>query len=80
MNCRELVIYILENNLENEPLLDETGVMVGFSSIDMAAVELGVGIPTIYALLNTHSLDYIAVGGVPMISVSSIKKYKENRN
>lgn len=79
MTCRDLMVYILENGLEDEPIIDETGVIVGFSSIEMAAVELEVGIPTIYALLNQNNLDYIVVGGVPLITLESIKKRKEGK-
>ena len=79
MTCRELVIYILENHLEDEPILNDAGTIVGFTSIDEAAVELGVGIPTIYALISQSDLDYIVIGGTPFVTIASLKKRKDNK-
>lgn len=79
MTCRELVVYILENHLEDEQILNDAGTIVGFASVDEAAVELGVGIPTIYALISRSVLDYIVVGGVPFITIASLKKRKESK-
>lgn len=52
MTGKELILYILQNNLENEVVLDN-GVFVGFMDEKEAAAKFGVGVETIRAW---HSL------------------------
>lgn len=50
MTGKELIIYILENNLENELVFDDSRVgkeLLGFMSIMEAAIKFGVGVSTI---------------------------------
>lgn len=46
MTGRELIVYILQNHLENEIVFDD-GFFVGLINEEQAAVKLGVGISTI---------------------------------
>lgn len=46
MTGRELVIYILSNNLENEPVFKD-GKFLGFKTLEEVAVELEVGVETV---------------------------------
>ena len=46
MTGRELIIYILENHLENEQIFED-GRILGFMSVSEAALKFGVGISTI---------------------------------
>lgn len=48
MTGKDLIIYILQNNLENEPVF-VNGRFIGFISVDEAAIKFGVGIETIKA-------------------------------
>lgn len=46
MTGKELILYILQNNLENTVVLED-GFFVGFMTEEEAAVKFGVGIETI---------------------------------
>lgn len=43
---RDLIIYILENHLENEPIFKH-GKFMGFTTVDKLAEEMNVGPETI---------------------------------
>lgn len=43
---RDLILYILSNGLEDEPIFKD-GTFVGFMSEEEAAVKLGVGVASI---------------------------------
>ena len=43
MTGKDLIIYILKHNLENEVIL-KNGVLVGFIDEDQLAVKFGVGV------------------------------------
>lgn len=49
MTGRELIVYILMNNLENEQILSDDGVFVGFMDEKEAAAKFNVGVETIRA-------------------------------
>lgn len=61
MTGKDLIIYILENGLENEPVYKD-GTFVGFVTVTEAAVRLGVGPVTVHALVSMDKLDYILIG------------------
>lgn len=61
MTGKDLIIYILENNLENESVF-KNGTFVGFLPISEVAVRLDVGIATIYAWIDQGKIDYIQIG------------------
>lgn len=61
MTGRDLIIYILANNLENE-LIFKDGKFIGFMTASEAAEKLNVGVASIYALINLEMLDCIVVG------------------
>ena len=61
MTGRELIMYILENHLEDEPICKD-GRFLGCITIDEAAEKWGVGTSTIYA--------WIKLGMLPGIDVS----------
>ena len=46
MTGRDLIIYILENNLEEEPVFED-GKLLGFMNVHEAALKFGVGTATI---------------------------------
>lgn len=62
MTGRDLIIYILSNNLEDEPIFEE-GKLVGFITVGEAAEKMNVGTATIYAWLRQRRLLGVYVGG-----------------
>lgn len=61
MTGRELIIYILENGLEDEPLYKD-GRIVGFMTAHEAAEKFGVGWCTIYVWANNNLLPSVRIG------------------
>ena len=62
MTGRELILYILKNHLEDEPVFKD-GTFVGFIPVNEAAAKMEVGTATILALAHQGKLEYITVGG-----------------
>lgn len=70
MTGKDLIIYILENNLEDEPVF-KNGQFVGFMSIEKAAEKMGVGTGTIHAWLYQGKLTGVLVGNAIYIPANS---------
>lgn len=60
MTGRDLIMYILENNLENEPVV-KNGVFIGFMTAEEAAVKFNVGVSTIGVYYTLGMLDGIKI-------------------
>lgn len=60
MTGRELILYILENGLEDEPVFSNDR-FVGFITAGEAAAKMNVGIATILVWLNRGELDGIRI-------------------
>lgn len=69
MTGRDLIIYILSNHLEDEPIFSD-GMLIGFITVEEAAVRLGVGVSTIYALIQQGQLEAIFIGSKYMINTN----------
>lgn len=61
MTGRELIIYILMNNLEDKEIIAD-GKLVGFMNEKETAIKFGVDIPTIKAWLSLGMLKGITIG------------------
>ena len=61
MTGRDLIMYILSNNLENEPVFKD-GKFVGFMTVMEAAVKFGVGPSTVRVWYDCGVLDGIKIG------------------
>ena len=72
MNGRELIVYILENGLEDEPMIKD-GVLVGFMTHAQAASKFDVGTATVEVWLSLGLLDYIDLNDRVMIPVNTEK-------
>lgn len=72
MTGRDVILYILENHLEDEPVF-KNGVFVGFVPEDEAAAKMGLGSATVHALANLGQLDHIVIGGEYYISKIKMK-------
>lgn len=70
MTGRELIIYILENNLEDEVILKD-GVILGMMVEEEAAVKYGVGPATIKAWYEQGILSGLKVGKTIFIPKSN---------
>ena len=62
MTGKDLIIYILKNNLEDEPVF-VNDMILGFLTVEEAAVKMGVGVSTIYIWIGQGLLDHIQIGG-----------------
>lgn len=61
MTGKDLIIYILANNLENELVFDN-GRFIGFITVGEAAVKMNVGYATIYAWIMQGRIDSVQIG------------------
>ena len=61
MTGRELIIYILSNGLEDEPIYED-GKILGFITASEAAEKFNVGLATIKVWINEGMLDGIRIG------------------
>ena len=71
MTGRELIIYILSNGLEDEPLF-ENGRVLGFMTMEEAAAKMDVGVATIFVWVTQRKLKHIMVGGKIYIPANSV--------
>lgn len=61
MTGRDLIVYILANNLEDEQVFKD-GKLIGFLTIEQAALKFEVGMATIEALIQLGKLNSIQIG------------------
>lgn len=61
MTGRDLILYILENNLENEPIF-KNGMFIGLMSASEAANTFDVGIETIKLWVKFGRLNGVEIG------------------
>lgn len=62
MTGRDLIIYIINNKLEDEFVFKD-GKFIGFVTVDEAATRANVGDATIYAWITQGLLNCVIVGG-----------------
>lgn len=60
MTGRDLIIYILKNNLEEKPVF-ENGVLLGFLNESEAAVKFEVGVATIRVWYEAGLLEGVKI-------------------
>lgn len=60
MTGRDLILYILKNGLEDEPVF-KNGKFIGFLSTSEVAAQNNVGIATVYAWIHQGLLDSAVV-------------------
>lgn len=77
MTGRELIVYILENHLEDEPVF-QNGTFVGYMSDRKFAETLDVGLATIHAWALLGRLkDAILIGDTVYIPINRAIEMKE---
>lgn len=64
---RDLIIYILNNNLEDKPIF-QNGTFMGYWTIEYYAQEMTVGVETVKAWINMGAIKgAIPIGGTYLI-------------
>lgn len=61
MTGRDLIVYILSNGLEDEPVFKD-GKFIGFVTAGEAAERFDVGVATIYVWASQNRLPSVIVG------------------
>lgn len=77
MTARELIMYILENHLEDEPVF-KNGTFIGFMSEADFAKELGFGVATVQTLFDLKMISGVRVGDKLYIPVNQINIEERN--
>ena len=68
MTGRDLIVYILENGLEDEPVFND-GSFIGFITAQEAAARMNVGVATVGVLLSQGLIEGVKVGDVIYIPI-----------
>lgn len=68
MTGRELVLYILENGLEDEEIIDSKGKPAGMMTPEQAAEKFEVPVATVMAWLGTGKITSFLIGDTHYIS------------
>lgn len=72
MTGRDLILYILANGLEDKPVYED-GRLLGFMTLDEAAVKFEVGTATVRVWINEGMLYGIKIGEEIYIPADSEK-------
>ena len=70
MTGRDLILYILENGLEDEPVF-QNGNLLGYMNTLEAAKKFGVGTFTIDTWIRLKMIDSISIGGLKFIPANT---------
>lgn len=76
MTGKDLILYILENDLENSPVYEHNR-FIGFMTVDEVALQLNIGVAAVCALVEREVLDHIYVGTTLFIPANFNKERKE---
>lgn len=66
MTCRDFILYILKNGLEDEELFKD-GKFIGFKTVEEVAEEIGVGSETVRVWASLNMIPYINLNGTIFI-------------
>ena len=77
MTGRELILYILQNGLEDDPVVQD-GKIVGFLTLEEAASKYDVGTATVIAWASLGYISCYNIGGKAYIP--DIYEKKESAN
>ena len=79
MTYRDLILYILANDLEDTPVF-QNGKIAGFQTVPEAAVRLGVGEATVRTWISLGQIDTIQLNDVWYIPENAERKTDEKSN
>ena len=66
MTGRELIVYILENKLEDEPVFSD-GAFLGFITPNEFATKKGVGVSTVFTWIFRGQIEHVRIGKLYLI-------------
>ena len=75
MTGRDLIIYILENGLEDKEVLDGDKIL-GFETLYGLAEKKDVGVETIFALCKMHNVPTVLINNKVCIPVFAIEQFR----
>lgn len=78
MTGRDLILYILTNGLENEPIFKD-GKFIGCLSVEDVAAKMDVGPNTVKTLIVLGQLDAIQIGDALFIPAYPYFKNREEQ-
>lgn len=67
MTGKDLILYILQNDLENAPVFND-GRFLNFMTVQEAAVHYKTGEATVRAWIQLGQLNYIQIGNMIFIA------------
>lgn len=70
MTGRDLILYILSNHLEDEPIFKD-GAFVGFITVEQAAAKMNVGVATVYAWMAMGRLEHVYLGSICLVPANA---------
>ena len=71
MTGRDLILYILENGLEDKKIIDGESIL-GFETLTDAAKRLGCGEASAAALCTMHKIPMLNINGITYIPAFSL--------
>lgn len=75
MTGRDLIIYILENGLEDKEVLDG-GKILGFETLYGLAEKKDIGVETIFALCKMHDVPTVLINNRVCIPIFAIEQFR----
>lgn len=79
MTGRELILYILENGLENEEVFRDNKLM-GFISAEELAAKMEVGPATVRTWIRLHNVEVLRAADTIYIPITYVKNKKERKD
>lgn len=70
MTGRELIIYILENNLEDKQIF-ENGKLIGYMTVEQAAIKFSVGTAAVKQWLLLGWMPFVEIAGESFIPINA---------
>jgi excisionase family DNA binding protein len=69
MTGRDLIMYILSNKLEDDPIFED-GKFIGCVTVEEAAVKLEVGVATVHTLIDQGIIKSLKIGETYFIPIA----------
>ena len=74
MTGRDLIIYILSNNLENEEVIKD-GKLMGWTAVGEVAAKMNVGVATVLVWIAQQHINTITIGDTLYVPADFDKHY-----
>ena len=75
MTARDLIIYIIQNGLEDKEVLDDDK-KIGFETLYGLAEKKDTGVETIFALCKMHDVPTVLINNKVCIPVFAIEQFQ----